>query len=262
MKLPPDVFFSNTYDPVTGDGGHTIQVANKDGVAVGYRSRFAIIDEYGFGIVVLTAGDSGAAAAKVYAAAASMLVPAAEAAAREAVTQQGYIGIFTGQGPVTVPADNGTANVPINATIVLDGQSLRISTLSRNGSDILNGMGEIWNASMGQITPFLEAKPNWRLYPAEIETPSTLPDGRKVILEEWRLQWDDIPTPATDLPGANILAHYCPKWSYEDWIYYGGESLDRFIFVKEAKTGNVLGFEAPFLRSGVLNRAGASKSKR
>ena len=38
-------------------------------------------------------------------------------------------------------------------------------------------------------------------------------------------------------------------WQTADWLYYGGEAVDRLVFVKDAATGEVLSVDVPFLRA-------------
>lgn len=240
-----------------GAGGpHTVTILSKDGAAYGYRARVALVDEYGLGLVVLTAGDQTAAAA-VYDALLSKLVPAADAAAREGARRR-YVGRWFGT------STSETGAVAVAATTEMDGSSIKLTGLTRNGTDMLASLKEIWKVTMGGfLGNSLESRGVWRLYPAEIAQPgsSRSADGRDVVLEDWRIMWELEMRQDTELPGRGISARDCLSWTLSDWLYYGGEPTDRVVFVKDARTGDVLGLDVPFLRTGAMEKVTGSKCK-
>jgi len=288
-------------------GGHTVTILSKDGASYGYhgmwtfplfplivvssliisvhslgsheltkplpKARISLLDEYGLGIVILTAGDQSALGA-VLNAVASIVIPAVDAGAREQAKTL-YVGRFKSKPPPPAGAaarsPGNSKGITVEATTEIDGESLKLTRLTRDGKDILGGLEELWTATAGQFLPaeLLNLTGVWRLYPAEVlrkrERVFGGGDGGKtkkvaVVEEDWRLAWGvrifDNGNPNSDLPGGGISAGDCLLWVLADWLYYGQQSADRFIFVKEAKTGRVLGLEAPFLRSGLMEMAG------
>ncbi|GAB1319767.1 Beta-lactamase transpeptidase [Madurella fahalii] len=241
FRPPPELLF-----PEAEGAGHTVTILNKDGAAYGYRARISVLDEYGVGIVVLTAGDQ-TALTSIYDAALAVLVPAVDAAARESAGRE-YVGGFAGLSTAE------TGRVPVNATTEMDGVSLKLVGLSRNGTDLLASLQEIWTVTMGAFLPSLEPQGVWRLYPAEIARPGTSEDGRELVLEDWRVTWEVELNPDTELPGRGLSGYDCLSWTVVDWLYYGSEPTDRVVFVKDAQTGSVLGLEVPFLRTGSMEK--------
>lgn len=228
-------------------GGHSVTIHAKDGAAYGYHARIALLDEYGVGIVLLTAGDQDALV-DVYDAALSMLVPAIDAAAREQGRRE-YAGTFAGR------STEETGGVLVNATTEVDGVSLRLTRLYRNGMDILAGLQQLWPVTLLEFLPSLEMTGAYRLYPADIERRKVLPDGREVVEEDWRVWWEMELKSETDMPGAGLSASDCLTWTLADWMHYGSEPVDRLVFVKDAETGAVLGLDAPFLRTGTMEKS-------
>lgn len=201
-----------------------------------------MLDEYGLGLVLLTAGD-GTALTGLYDALLGVVVPAVDKAARE------QAGKYTG----TFEADS--EGVPVVAELKMDEDSVVITSLTRNGSDIIAGTQEIFNQGLGSIVGFSVSTP--RLFPAEIEGRGTevSADGteREVVREDWRMSWGDVAlAEGGELPGKGATEGECLVWTVADWMYYGREPLDRFVFVRDAETGEVLGLEVPFLRAGLL----------
>jgi len=253
FRPPPGLLFPG-YDESsgTGGGGHTVTVYAKDGAAYGYRSRIGVLDEFGVGFVVLSAGDTSALTVVVDAVLAT-LVPAVDAAAREETVVMGYPGSFVGK------SSPDTGSVTFNATMALDGNSLVLKEMLRNGTDMLVALREVYAVTIELFLPSsLESAGIWRLYPADLETRNGTLDGREVVREDWRLWFDVKLDIDSELPGKGISAHDCTSWQLADWLYYGGEPMDRVVFVKDAETGEVLGLEVPYLRSGVLARGGDS----
>jgi len=227
-----------------GEGrGHTVTILSKGGGAYGYHAHVALIEEYGVGIAVLTAGGENAVMVVVNALL-SVVVPALDKVAREQVREE-YVGGYFGKE---------RDGVHVNATVELDGLSLKLTGLGRNGSDILAGLGELWNVTVAGFLPS-RLTGVYRIYPAEVERRETLPGGGEVVLEDWRFQWDIEFDMKSDLPGSQLSGKDCLSWTLTDWMHYGSEPIDRVVFVKDAKTGNVLGLDVPFLRTGVMGKA-------
>ena len=237
FRPPPQAVFPD-YDAETETGGHTLTIYSKDGAASGYRARISSIDEYGIGLVLLAAGDA-AAVTVINDAMLRVLVTAVDKTAREQVEEQGYPGIFTGH----------CSESSFNATIKLDDHSLILESMYRNGKDILVGLYDFFSLTYGSLIPNYYPGDVLRLYPTDITVQSRV-GGRTVIKEDWRFVWDvRRGSKPSDLPGAGASSYDCLAWEGVDWMYYGSESIDRLVFVKDPDTGEVLNLEVPFLRS-------------
>jgi len=248
MRPPPELLFPSKegkFNSSNSGREHSVSIYTKDGAAYGYNSRIAVIDEYGVGVVIMTAGGPNIAGT-VLSAVLQTVVEAADTAAKEETRKNGYAVSFVGN------TTDETDSVPANVTTTLDGSSIRIESMYRNGTDMLDAIREVWLVTMGPLMGPLAEKGYWRLYPAEITTESEF-NGKKVVREDWRL-WLDYELPKTELPGSELSDHNCMGWTLTDWIYYGGEPMDRLVFVKDAGTGEVLGVDVPWLRTGVLER--------
>ncbi|PHH90335.1 hypothetical protein CDD83_3933 [Cordyceps sp. RAO-2017] len=220
---------------------HPVTVHGKGGAAQAYRCQFSLVDEYGLGLIVLAAGPANVAISLLADALLATFVPAADKASRIQAGEQ-YARTF----------ETDCGAVELEATFALDRDSLRIASMHRNGSDILGALAKIWFQTMGQFTAE-ELSATVRLFPADLDEETTL-HGRPVTREVWRL-WLQ-PGPASQrvkspLPSSGTLADNCFAWTLADWVHYGSEPLDRVLFYKDGR-GHVVGFEAPFLRSGVL----------
>ncbi|KAK0610833.1 beta-lactamase/transpeptidase-like protein [Immersiella caudata] len=244
----PELLFPKTYNASSHSGGHTVTITGKDGVAYNYRSRISLLDTYGLGLTILTAGDQSALPI-LFNALISTLIPAIDTTALEQAAST-YSGTY-------IQSPSSTSNTTANATITLDGPSMRLTELSLNGKDIIFGLDEIWKYS---LSPLLAAEMKnttgiYRIYPAEIYREATH-NGRKVIKEDWRFEWglEENMGVETDLPGRGISEGECKSWKLVDWLHYGGKSVDRIVFVKDGESGEVVGVEVPFLRTGVLER--------
>ena len=234
MGLPWEIFRA---DELTPDHPHVVDIYAKGGGAYGYRSQIAALDEYGIGLILLTAGD-GTALTSLYDAVLGTVVPAVDKAAREQAEK--YTGTFT------VESDG----IPVVAELEQDEDSILLTSLTRNGSDIIARIQEIFNQGLGSIVGFTVSKP--RLFPAELEEKTTQ-DGKEVIREDWRMTWGDAEFgDGGELPNQGATKGDCLFWTVTDWLHYGREPLDRFVFVRDSETGEVLGIEAPFLRAGLL----------
>ncbi|KAK5651384.1 hypothetical protein OQA88_12541 [Cercophora sp. LCS_1] len=238
FRPAPGLVFPD-YNATTGEGGHIVTIYQKGGGAYGYRSHVALVEEYGLGLVVLTAGGQNALEI-VTSAVLGVVLPAADEAAREEVERQ-YVGVWEANGDA------------INATVEVDGVGLKLAGLWRDGSDILEGLRELWDVT---VNAFLPSRLNklFRLYPASVERKAQV-EGREVVLEDWRFQWDMEFDTASDLPGERLAGNDCLSWTLGDWMHYGSEPVDRVVFVKDAQTGKVLWLDVPFLRTGMMEKA-------
>ncbi|TQV95945.1 beta-lactamase family protein [Cordyceps javanica] len=229
------------YTSLTPDHPHPIAVYAKSGTAPLYRSQLALVDEYGLGLVVLTAGDNGALG-PIYDAALSALVGAADAVTREHAKAE-YGRTFVGGG-----GNNTTTNETVRARLDLDEDSLLMSSLARGHADILAGWVKVLNESLGMFGP--KVSDTVRLFPTELSENVTFEGDSGVVKEVWRLWPDALVPPAVDMPGSGLDRDDCLGWMMGDWVHYGGEPLDRVIFYR--KGNKVMGFEVPFLRSGIM----------
>jgi len=204
-----------------------------------------IIDEYGIAFVVLTAG-AAEAMYPISDAVLATVVPAVDEAARQQAEK--YTGLFSGEA-------NG---VVVNATVELDSDSIVIRSLYRDGHDMLAGIQENFKYAYGDMLGLRVETP--RLFPTGIEEVMEVAaegcdSAISAIREDWRLTWSDFTLlQGPGLPAANLSAQTCLSWSGADWVHYGKQPLDRFVFVRDKKTGDLLGFEPPFLRSGLLQK--------
>lgn len=208
---------------------HTIDMYTKDGYVPGYTSRIGIISDYGFGFTVLTAGPFGAIS-PLTEAMLSVFLPALEEAAR-AEAAATYVGNFS-----------TPANATTGGRLVLtmdDGPGLRLSELSRNSSDMIAGLlalRGLWAGSIGS------AEPDLRIYPTGISDASGA-----LVREDWRLVIEPLLAPSiSELPSQKAYDKVCTTWMAHDILSYGGQPVDRFVFVK--KGSEVVGIEVPFLR--------------
>ena len=249
VGVPWEIFRANDLTP---EHPHTVDIYAKGGGAYGYQSQMSVLDEYGAGIVLLIAG-SPLAMQPVYDAVLATLVPALDDIAREQVVERGYTGTFV-DGAFSPCANESAAAVEFNVTVVQDVDSLVVKGIERDGKDILASLHEIWGVTIGGFLAFRPLKA--RIFPVQIRNEGTLtmPDGteKRVVREEWRLEWEFEANGNTELPGAGLSNSNCLAWTVTDWLYYGSEPVDRLVFVLDAETQVVLGLEIPYLRSGVL----------
>jgi Beta-lactamase len=224
---------------------HMIDLYAKAGASEGYRSQIAVIDEYGIAVVILTAGNPKAVNF-LYNAVLDVLVPAIDDIARD--QGRDFTGTF-----VEYPRDS---SVKFKVTIAQDEDSMIIAELMRNGTDMLASYREVFTLNIGHSADRLPTVA--RIYPTDMNTNSEIQQhqgtGKKVILEEWRIDWDLEVNTATQLPGADGSRNDCLYWVLGDWTYYGQESLDRLVFVRDALTNEVIGLQIPILRSGLLTK--------
>lgn len=219
-----------------------VDVHAKDGGALAYVARVALLDSYGIGLVAFTAGGKGNEALNpIVEAALAVFAPAVDEAAR--AEARVYAGMYQSRDGV-------------DATLVVEideGPGLKVRELSRNGTDILASIQTIW-----ELQPVSPGKLNtdFRMYPMEITRKANLVrDGGEVdvVEEDWRM----LITPDVSGVGNNSMLpragtgfwkSQCAAWQSVDTLYYGGEPIDRFVVDRDAVDGTVLGIRSPALR--------------
>lgn len=230
---------------------HTIDIYGKSGGAPGYISQINVIDQYGVGVVLSTAGPLGSKAAYIInEAVLSAILPAVEDETRKQAGM--YIGEYTSQkGDNENETDYSSIKLK---TVVDNGTGIKLESLSRNDSDILEGIRKVWSvtlATVGQLAPEM------RIYPTGVE--KTVTNGNKNLVEQdWRINFDLLPNvneQASDLPGLGKLEALCTSWQTVDWLYYAGVPMDRIVFTVNKEAGKVVGVDIPFLRSGLIRKS-------
>ena len=243
---------------LTPHNPHTIDIYGKSGGALGYTAQPSLIDQYGVGAVILTAGPVGALDILHHTVLGTFL-PAIEAETRAQSTK--YTGTWS--SPST-----STPNTTLTLTLDTN-PGLHLTALTHSNTSIKDAIAQIYQT---QYTPlgFGLLAPDLRLYPTGIETPVSPAEARslghpsrRLVRQDWRLHLDIVPldgAAVSDLPGLGAewwdLDAYCAGWQMGDWMQYGGEALDRVVFVVDAgdggDRGEVVGVEVPGLRGGLL----------
>lgn len=242
IGMPWEIFRSENLTPAHP---HTIDIYSKSGGAFGYTSQLSLIDQYGIGIVVLTTGSAAAQPILSDMMAAGILPSIEEETRKQAVK---YTKPFKALDKT---------NVTVKLDLDLDsGTGLKIKTLSRNGTSLLDSLGVFWSVAMTQFGPL---DPDIRLYPSEVSTLATIPNPSnpaeeiEVIKEEWLITYSTLPneaaTTGSELPGQGALRDWCSSWQLAGWINYGSEPIDRVLFLLDKDTKEVLGVDLPFLRT-------------
>ncbi|KHO01564.1 beta-lactamase family protein [Metarhizium album ARSEF 1941] len=218
---------------------HPVVVAGKGGAAQLYSSQLNVVDEYGMGLIMLSAGNTGASTV-LSDALLAIFVPAADEASRDQAEKQ-YARTFKSDG--TIPQSKA-----VKAAFLLDDDSLVVSEIRHGGKDIVAGIKKIWGLAVGQYAAAFGS--TMRLFPTDLSQTAQM-DGNNVTAEVWRM-WPEFGEPIpSDMPGFNLGYENCLQWTLGDWIHYGKEPLDRVVFYKDSRQ-DVVGFEMPFLRSGIL----------
>jgi hypothetical protein len=218
---------------------HTIDIYGKNGGAYGYISQMAVIDQYGIGLNILTAGPQEAWRI-LYDAMLGVVLPAVEEETR--LQAEIYAGNFS--------SADGLVQL---STSIDDGPGVVLNGLSRNGSDMLGALEQLFGQALPQ---FGNLSPNFRMFPAEFSQAGTMNrNGTQVdvIREDWRINLDFLPntkeSSGSDLPGQGAVDKTCVGWQTADWFYYGGEAVDRVVAVRGSTSGELVGFEVPYLRA-------------
>lgn len=237
VGMPWEIYRS---DILTPDHPHTVDVYSKRGSAMGYEACMGIIDQYGLGFTILTAGGFSEAATNLADTLLAIVLPAVEEATRSEA--QEYIGRFTSskerESTIITTMDNGPG--------------LILSSLTRNGSDII---GAIKGLRASQPVPLGGLSETLRLYPADVsrsvhvtECINGKEQTKTQVEEEWRLQFDIVSGNEAPgkLPSTYLVAGACGTFQTLGLLMYGGEALDRIVFFKEH--GKVVGVKVPSLR--------------
>ncbi|KAL5333489.1 beta-lactamase/transpeptidase-like protein [Aspergillus crustosus] len=264
-----------TTDLLPQKRANTIDIHGKSGGAMGYMAQIGVIEQYGLGVVILTAGPVDAMDI-LYRAVLGTFVPAVEEVARLQARK------FTGRWSTT---NAGNKSEKINLRIDIDdGPGLKLASYTRGNSSIIDAVKAIWEMEYLPLG-FGILSDELRLYPMDFETPvpesevssllvatgsqfehtknsqshnnSNTQDEVHLIRQEWRINLDIIPlggSVMSDLPGQHVGTQYCGSWQTVDWMTYGGIGLDKIVFVVEKGSGDVLGIEVPALRGGLLVR--------
>jgi CubicO group peptidase (beta-lactamase class C family) len=235
VGLPWEIYRTEHLTPARP---HTVDLYTKDGAAPGYLARFILIEQYGVGIVILTAGSEDPLAEAVLA----TLVPAVEEETRSQANE--YVGNFS--TPFHTSLELAT-NLSLS---IDDGPGLKLDYLFHNNSNILDAIKAIWDGQLVNLGPL---SPEFRIYPSDITWQSTLNVSgtvKQVIEEDWRLSLQPLrQTPASELPSQGVYEDFCATWQTGDTLYYGGQPLDRFVLVRDEE--GVMQVRVPFLRSGI-----------
>lgn len=199
-----------------------------------------IIDQYGLGFTVLTAGGFSEAATNLADTLLAVVLPAVEKATRSEA--QEYVGNFTSR----------KERESIIRTTMDNGPGLILSNLTRNGSDIVGAIKGLWAS---QPVPLGGLSETLRIYPADVSHSVRVTecvDGKEEtktqVEEEWRLQYDIVSGNEAPgkLPSTYLVAGACGTFQTPGMLMYGGEALDRIVFIKEHD--KVVGVKVPSLR--------------
>ncbi|KAM3459927.1 hypothetical protein NHJ6243_006463 [Beauveria neobassiana] len=219
---------------------HPVTIYGKNGGSLGYRSQISVLDEYGIALIVLSAGAMNAQPLLTDAMLAQF-VPAIDEVSRKQADHD-YARYFG------TNCNGGNSNVIANITFKQDIDSLTVSSFHLNGSDMLASIPEMWNLTMGQYSS--PVGPKLRLFPSDM-VKKTKVQHETLTSEMWLLWPELIDGERSDLPGAGLEHANCMTWTIGDWVHYGGQPIDRVLFYRD-ENGKVVGFDAPFLRTGIL----------
>lgn len=257
VGMPWEIFRSTNLTP---DHPHTIDIYSKSGGAFGYTSQISLVDQYGIGIIVLTAGPADAQPILSDMLTAGIL-PAVEEEAR----------IQSAKYTKHLSAIDKT-NTTVKMHLELDsGPGLKLANLTRDGTSILDSLEKFWSIAMPQFGPL---DPDLRVHPADLSTPGTMTipaTGNctttvEVIKEEWLITFSTQPNTAartgSELPGQGAMQEWCSSWQLSGWINWGGQPIDRLVFMLDKNTGDVLGVEIPFLRATLTPSDGLNSTRR
>lgn len=267
-----------TSDVLFPKHAHTVDIYGKSGGAIGYMAQIAAIDQYGIGVAVLTAGPVDSLDI-LYRAVLGTFLPAIEEEARSQARR--LTGTWTSSPSLTntTSSDNASSTERLKLTLDIDdGTGLKLASFTRGNSSIINAIKTIWAAEFLPVGIGI-LPDELRLYPTGLETPippseasaliarhrrrhhtrdyKNSTGGAQLVRQEWRINFDIIPLGGSlmsELPGQKIATQYCGSWQTVDWMTYGGIGLDKFVFIVDKKSGDVIGVEAPALRSGLLTR--------
>ncbi|OJI96335.1 hypothetical protein ASPVEDRAFT_120963 [Aspergillus versicolor CBS 583.65] len=262
-----------TRDVLPPKHAHIVDIYGKSGGAIGYMAQIAAIDQYGIGVAVLTAGPVDSLDI-LYRAVLGTFLPAVEEEARSQARR--LTGTWT-SNPSS--SKNASSTEKVKLTLDMDdGTGLKLTSFTRGNNSIIDAIKTIWTAEFLPLGIGI-LPDELRLYPTDLETPVPASEasaliarhrrhqrshdyknstgGAQLVRQEWRINFDIIPLGSSlmsDLPGQNTATQYCGSWQTVDWMTYGGIGLDKFVFVVDKGNGDIIGVEAPALRSGLLTR--------
>jgi hypothetical protein len=91
----------------------------------------------------------------------SAVVAAFDEAARVEADERGYVGAFEGPCAQGDSGEGGGASSCLCVTVEQDADSLKLTTVNRNGSDMLVAVREVWAVTVGRFLP--RARATWGL---------------------------------------------------------------------------------------------------
>ena len=249
------------YFNLTPDYPQTIDVYAKGGSAYGFSSLFSIFDQYGLGIIWLTAGDA-MARSLLPDVLISKYIPALEEETRKQAQDQ-YAKTFVSSPTPHLNGSwnsNGTWNsteLPFTLKITLDDDpGLVIQNLTRGKYNLIDGYAGLYQSTFGKLLGLpTTLYSTYRLYPTDRIVKDVF-QGKDVLKEEWRIKWDTIAdetkATASELPGVGISGDSCSTWLDTDWIHLAGEAVNKYFFIKDPKTLKVVGVQIPWLRTNLI----------
>ncbi|CBF73401.1 hypothetical protein AN7860.2 [Aspergillus nidulans FGSC A4] len=234
---------------------HTVDIYAKSGGAMGYMAQVAAIDQYGVGLIVLTAGPVDAMNI-LYRALLGTFIPAIEEEAR--FQSRRFAGTWTSKTSPPFNKSQTHNDEKIKLTLEIDdGTGLSLASFTRGNASIVDAIKNIWDAEYLALG-FGILSDTLRLYPTDLNIPvpaseveSLLAqsntnshlrhsmshidkDKVRVERQEWRINLDIVPlngAAMSDLPGQTTATQYCGSWQTVDWMTYGGISLEKVVFV-------------------------------
>lgn len=217
---------------------HTIDLYTKGGAAVGYAAQIGIVDQYGLGFIVLTAGAKGVEAqVPLFESMAAVFVQAVEEESR-AQAAKNYIGTYSEDRLRSLnrhqmrAARNGGGESSITIKID-DGPGLVLANLTRNGMDMLEGIRTLWDAQMVSQGTLSNV---FRMFPTDVSK-----EVEYTVEEDWRINYDPAFEGAqAELPNQSTMRDMCISWQTGGALFYGGEPVDRFVFVKSLKDRSIV----------------------
>ena len=255
------------YDNLLPKYPQIVDIFSKSSATYGYSCRVSVLESYGVAVVWFTSGDT-LTNALLPDFILSAITPALEDEARkQAMDQYAYvfrntIGNSTTSNS-TISSGNGTSSsnssdVVVFGVTVDTGPGLVLTNLTRNGHDMIFNLPLVYRHTFGKLLgiPF-GLFPIVRMYPTGVVVRTKDKTGRDVIKEDWRIKWDPVPDlsmmnwQGSDLPGLGVSSDACESWINADWMNYGGKAVEKFVFIKDAKDGSVIGADLPALRSTV-----------
>lgn len=174
---------------LTPDHIHPVVVYGKNGATAAYRSQLSFVDGYGIAIVVLTTGLIQAEPLLVDVMLSTFVSVVDKVSRYQA---KNYERDFT---------THEKTDAPIKSTLSQDGDSLVLSSLHRNGTDLFSGLTDLWRTIMGDFIP--EILFPIRIFPTGLFTKRKL-NGKPIVCEVWHLRPDLMSSFNTNLPGRGL----------------------------------------------------------